>query len=365
MPDSSRARPKAPSARNRLCSAMPSSMCWPAVDSFHATACDALSTRAGLDARHVDALAVDPAREVRGHRHVGGERDDAVADGQAAEPAERAAEGLLARALRRIATRRGDRESRAARRRAAGGAKTRAPARSARPRALAGGKAAPTRRPARSRAGRAARRAGAAVRSAPWFIGSAASGKPQPLIVSARITHGPVPVPLRLRRRPRDGGEVVAAHVADQRVQGLVGACRRGSRSSAASVSPSRAVTSALRTAPAGRRRSAWYSAFDRPSSRARRRSPPGRAKSARSREPQRSSMTCQPAAREPRAELARAARRGRRGRGSGDSCPRSRAGCRARRSELLEERLPHVALVELGVADHGDEAPRAAAAPP
>ncbi|PYN52341.1 MAG: hypothetical protein DMD92_21700 [Candidatus Rokuibacteriota bacterium] len=38
-PASSRARPSAPSSRNRLCSAMPSSMCWPAGDSLHCIAC--------------------------------------------------------------------------------------------------------------------------------------------------------------------------------------------------------------------------------------------------------------------------------------------------------------------------------------
>ena len=112
----------------------------------------------GLHARHVHALAIDPRREVRGHRHVGGERDDAIADGQAAELGQRAAEGLLARALRRIRLVEVDRGRRGARR-ARRAARRRAPARSPPPRRCPR-EAPPTRRRPRSRAGPAARGAG-------------------------------------------------------------------------------------------------------------------------------------------------------------------------------------------------------------
>ena len=40
----------------------------------------------GLHARNVHALAIDPRREVRGHRHVGGERDDAIQDSDGDPP---------------------------------------------------------------------------------------------------------------------------------------------------------------------------------------------------------------------------------------------------------------------------------------
>src|SRR5262249_56904416 len=49
------------------------------------------------------ALAVDPAREVRGTRHVGRQREDVIAHGEAAEVAENPSEGFLARRWRRIA----------------------------------------------------------------------------------------------------------------------------------------------------------------------------------------------------------------------------------------------------------------------
>ena len=143
----------------------------------------------GLDARNVHALAIDPRREVRGHRHVGGERDDAIADGQAAELGQRAAKGLLARALRRIRLVEviGDIGGRGGR----GGRREDGRPRDQRRFGAARGEAPPTRRRTRSRAGPAARGAGVWVRSAPWFIWSPASGRPHPLIVSARITLGP------------------------------------------------------------------------------------------------------------------------------------------------------------------------------
>ena len=49
--------------------------------------------------RGEDSAAIDPAREVRGDRDVGGDRDDRLGDGQAAERAEHATERLLGRAV--------------------------------------------------------------------------------------------------------------------------------------------------------------------------------------------------------------------------------------------------------------------------
>ena len=56
----------------------------------------------GLGAREVDALAVDPRREMGRHGDVGRDRDDPVSDRQAGESTQDAAEGLLGRAGRGV-----------------------------------------------------------------------------------------------------------------------------------------------------------------------------------------------------------------------------------------------------------------------
>ena len=164
----------------------------------------------------------------------------------------------------------------------------------------------------------------------------------------------------RLARAPERAehvAEVVAAEVADERR-------RRRPRSSSSSRSSARALVAVerrrarvARTTSSAAPKSDWYCSFGISSIRRRSRSPPSRAYASRSRRPYLSSITSQPFVAELRLELRRA--------DPGDDAierlpvevddpehvpepSRQRIG----------ERLPDVALVELGVAEQRDEAP-------
>src|SRR3972149_2850615 len=98
-PESSRDRPKAPSARKRLCSAMPSSTCCPAGDCFHCIACGVSAKKSG---RAEGAHECPLARTVRRIVLVKALRDDGFGEverrlgegrGAAADPARLEARG--------------------------------------------------------------------------------------------------------------------------------------------------------------------------------------------------------------------------------------------------------------------------------
>ena len=82
MPKSGPARPRAASCRNRLLSAMPSSMCWPCGDIAQRcaeTTC-LLAKRVGALGPVEDAAAIDPRPEVGRDRDVGRGRHDAFGE---------------------------------------------------------------------------------------------------------------------------------------------------------------------------------------------------------------------------------------------------------------------------------------------
>ena len=211
---------------------------------------------------------------------------------------------------------------------------------------------------ARCRARRAAPRSGRCVRSAVWFMGSPASGRPQPLMVWARMTlaaardAGPPPRARRGSARGRGRRDRPPARrsavVVDRRRAG--GRGRDRSRQHRRSPAPC-APRPPAGAAGSGTRRTAWCPAAPR------RRSPPGRAKSA---------LQARALA---QLDDVPADRRGTspaswRRRASGTT--RSRlwrltstihSTLPSRAHDLLGQRLPHVALVQLGVADHHDEA--------
>src|SRR5437867_1462713 len=63
VPDNSRASPRAPSRRKRLCSAIPSSMCWPVGDSFHWTASGRSANAGGFAVgKYTPFRLIHPAR---------------------------------------------------------------------------------------------------------------------------------------------------------------------------------------------------------------------------------------------------------------------------------------------------------------
>ena len=188
-----------------------------------------------------------------------------------------------------------------------------------------------------------------------WLSGSPANGKPQPLIVWARITEG------RSRSRPaasyafrisaRSWPPTSATSPAS--ASSDTSASRR---SRAASMPPAASATRALRSSPAGWRRSRWYSTLRgtlQPGPETLAAGP----REARLQSPAPAQLVHTPAAgTEHLGELARAA--------IGDDAvealpvdvhdPQHVAELT---HDVLAERLPHVALVELGVADHDDEA--------
>ncbi len=166
-------------------------------------------------------------------------------------------------------------------------------------------------------------------------------------------------VALRVGRRatPLQLGLVVPAEVGEQPGQVVVGDigddARRGHRGrSAGAPSISRA-----RASGPGRRIRTWYSSLDMSSMRSRSASPPGIAKRSCSRRPYFASSTCQPAAANmPSTRWMRMP--------GHDPIQALAVEVDDHRhvpevaQAVLEDRLPDVALVELGVADERDEAP-------
>ena len=182
---------------------------------------------------------------------------------------------------------------------------------------------------------------------------------PHPLTVSARITVGRSRCRVRLVQRLDDGGEVVAADVAGHGVDLVVGQSREETVHRGIDARPAPARGQRLRAPLAGQpEQRLVLGDGHRPPAARWSASPPGRAKQRAQPRPQRSSMTRQPLA----ANICASWLPPRVGRDPVEALPVevhdpqevAEGGHR-----LLEQRLPHVALVELGVADHHDQAAR------
>ena len=167
------------------------------------------------------AFAIDPARQMRGHRHVGRQGDDMIAHGHSPELAEDASESLLGRRLGRIALVEpvrdlglGAMKRRRLERCGPTGDQSRLRARR--------GKHVPL--VARGHAERLAE--GLQLRGAeqrPMIHGIAGEGQPPPLDGLGEDHARLGALPPRLLEGFEDGGEVVAAHVSDNCLQRRVG----------------------------------------------------------------------------------------------------------------------------------------------
>ena len=275
--------------------------------------------------RKIDPLAIDPAGQMRRHGHVCGHGDDALAHRQAAEGAEDTSERLLGRRLVRVALleRLGDR-----RRRRRGRGRSEQTWQGANQRGLRAlrGEARPFvpgrhRQPVRSSS------IWPVLSGAVWLRGSAASGVPHPLIVWARMT-----VALSLSTRDVEGiedePEIVASDIRDQARELVVGERREEPVQRAVGFAPTRgdqnffARRSPARAGAGGSRRGSTRS-----SERA-----AGRRRRAR-----RGHAGVRPIGARPRSSRwpetgrrsAEGGNRGRCGRGSADSRPRSTGRCR------------------------------------
>ena len=158
------------------------------------------------------------------------------------------------------------------------------------------------------------------------------------------------------RERVEDVGEVVAAEILDERpdATSVVGQEPLQARL-LGRVERSRRRASVTTSSEAPKR--LWYSWFGISSMRRRSSSPPSRAYASRSRRPYFSSSTCQPLRRNDALELHRLDDR--------DDAVEALAvevddpeDVRRGRASAARDRLPDVALVELGVAEERDEAP-------